>query len=256
MVRAGGTAPMASRTIRLYIEDSPTKRFMGIASDYVYGHSALDSFEKEIKDLGRQYLGNIYAPLNTKDFSSYIARIKKEKPEILYVALIGDDIHNFFRQAKGYGLLEEVQPMFEQIYLFYVLPLGDLLVGVIGSTRYTCTFDNPENKKFVQKFYSAFKEYPDIPDGEVYHSMGMLFKAIEKAGTADDVQAIIKAYEGLEYTGIKGRVVMRACDHQATNPGVMVKLIKSPDYPHPIPQVIKVYPGEKVIPSCRKETFD
>jgi hypothetical protein len=84
----------------------------------------------------------------------------------------------------------------------------------------------------------------------------MLFKAIGKAGTADDVQAIIKAFEGLEYTGIKGKCLMRGCDHQAINSGIVVKAVKSPEYPFPKPEIVKIYPGEQITPPCRKDLFD
>jgi len=42
-------------------------------------------------------------------------------------------------------------------------------------------------------------------------------EALKKAGT-DDVNAVIKAWEGLSYKGTGGTMTMRACDHQAQVP--------------------------------------
>jgi branched-chain amino acid transport system substrate-binding protein len=254
--RAGHSAPMAARTIRLFIEESPYKKFMAVASDYVYGHSAVDSFEKEVKGIKKEFKGGLFPPLGNKDYSSWIARVKREKVDVLYTALTGEDHINFFKQAKGYGLLQEVQVILEQVNLNHILPAGEAMIGTIGSSRYSFTLDNPLNKSFVQKFQAMFNEYPDMADGETYHSMAMLFKAIEKAGTAEDVPKIIKSYEGLEYTGIKGKVTMRACDHQGVNDGVLVKVVKSPNFSFPIPEIVKIYPGEKITPPCKKAVFD
>ena len=42
-------------------------------------------------------------------------------------------------------------------------------------------------------------------------------EALKKART-DDVNAVIKAWEGLSYKGTGGTRTMRACDHQAQVP--------------------------------------
>ena len=161
------------------------------------------------------------------------------------------------RQAKGYGLFDEVQMLFEQVNLRpTILPVGDAAVGIIGSSRYSFTFDNPANKDFVKKFYAEYNEYPDMSDGEMYNTMMFFKNVIEKIGTADDIEKFIKAGEGFEYTSIKGKVKVRACDHQGINQGWFVKVVKDPEYPHPIPKVIKQYPGEDITPPCLKADFD
>ena len=49
---------------------------------------------------------------------------------------------------------------------------------------------------------------------------------------------------------------MRACDHQAVQQGFMVKVAKPAGAKLPLPQVVAVYPADKVTPACRKETYD
>ena len=36
----------------------------------------------------------------------------------------------------------------------------------------------------------------------------------------------------------------------------MVKVVKKDGFPHPIPEVIATYPGERTTPGCRKTTYD
>jgi branched-chain amino acid transport system substrate-binding protein len=257
LFRIGHSAPQAARTVRLYLEEAPFKTFMGIASDYVYGRSAIESFQSQVKDLGLEYTESAFTPLGTKDFSAWIGKIKAAKPDVLYSALVGEDTINFMRQAKGYGLFDEVQMLFEQINLRpTILPVGDAAVGIIGSSRYSFTFDNPDNKEFVKKFYAHYKEYPDMSDGEMYNCLMFFKNVVEKIGTADDISKFIKGGEGLEYTSIKGKVKVRACDHQGINYGWFVRVVEDSNYPHPIPEVIKQYPGEDITPPCLKADFD
>ena len=76
--RVGHSAPQAARTLRLYLQESPYKTVMGIASDYVYGHSAVDSLKGQVEGLGMKYMESFFTPLGTKDFSAWIGKIKRQ----------------------------------------------------------------------------------------------------------------------------------------------------------------------------------
>ena len=60
--------------------------------------------------------------------------------------------------------------------------------------------------------------------------MDMLAKAIEKVGNADDVAAIARALEGMEYDSPFGKIKMRKDDHQATHPLYINQLVKGVKY--------------------------
>ena len=57
-------------------------------------------------------------------------------------------------------------------------------------------------------------------------------EAVKKAGTTD-VNAVIKAWEGLSYDGPAGVWTMRACDHQAQIPFWYTEIVKkTPFFKH------------------------
>ena len=62
------------------------------------------------------------------------------------------------------------------------------------------------------------------------------------------------ALEGLQVTSIKGPITLRACDHQAEQPGFIVKVEKGEDG-KPTPNVIATYAADKVTPPCNKMTY-
>jgi len=88
-------------------------------------------------------------------------------------------------------------------------------------------------------------------DGETYEALEFFFKAVTKAGT-DDVDSVIKAWEGLEYDGLEGKFVMRACDHQAVYPMYFGATKKTPQYDFVIASDIKTLTGEEVLPTCEE----
>jgi branched-chain amino acid transport system substrate-binding protein len=252
--RANTSGPMGARTIALYLKDAPEKTFYAIGLDYAWGHSSVGVFEKEIQRGGKEFTGKVFAPQGTKDYSTYITRIRQANPDGLYVAMTGDDATAFYQQAAQFKLGEKVQMVTELVDILNLKPAGDATVGLIGSSRYSFSIDTPENKAFVKRFQAELKEVPDTFDGEQYQALHVLFRAIEKAKSTETAP-LIKAMEGLEVTSVKGKLVMRECDHQASQQGFVVKAVKRQGFAHPVPDVIKTYPADVVTPPCRKSSY-
>jgi branched-chain amino acid transport system substrate-binding protein len=253
--RINTSGPMGARAISLYLADSPMKRFFGLGSDYAWGRDSVASFEKQITAAKKEVVGKDYPPVGTKDFASYISKIKQSRAEGCYLALPGQDSTIFLKQAHQFGLTKEVKPIMEIVELENMKAVGDAMEGTIGSSRYPFTVDTPRNKDFVKRFHAMHGVYPDMFDGETYEGVEWLSQVIQKAGTADDVEKIIEAWEDSKYEGLEGPFFMRKCDHQAVQPGFAVQAVKDPNYPHLIPKILATYPGDKVTPKCRTEDF-
>jgi branched-chain amino acid transport system substrate-binding protein len=252
--RANTSGPMGARTIALYLKDVPQKTFFAIGLDYAWGHSSVAVFEKEIERAGKAFVGKVFAPTGTKDYSTYISRVRQANPDGLYVAITGDDGTAFYQQAAQFRLGEKVQMVTELVDILNLKPAGEAVVGLIGSSRYAFTLDTAENKAFVKRFQGEYREPPDTFDGEQYQALQVLFRAIEKARSTE-TRALVRAMEGLEVTGVKGKVVMRECDHQGAQQGIVVKAVRRDGHAYPIPDVIKTYPADVVTPPCRKSSY-
>jgi branched-chain amino acid transport system substrate-binding protein len=253
--RINTSGPMGARAISLYLAESPMKRFFGLGSDYAWGRDSVGSFEKQITGAKKEIVGKDYPPVGTKDFASYISKIRQSRAEGCYLALPGQDSTIFLKQAHQFGLAREVKPIMEIVELENMKAVGDAMEGTIGSSRYPFTVDTPKNREFVQRFHALHGVYPDMFDGEMYEGLEWLSQVIQKAGTADDLDKIIEAWEDSKYDGLEGPFFMRKCDHQAVQPGFAVQAVKDPKYPHLIPKILATYPGDKVTPKCRTEEF-
>ena len=249
------SGPMGTRAVNLYLADSPMKRFFGLGSDYAWGRDSIGAFSRGVAAMGKQMIGTDFPPVGTKDFASYIGKIKEAKPDGCYLVLVGQDATIFFKQAAQFGLTKDVRLMMEILELENMKAVGDAMAGVVGGSRYPFTLDNPKNRDFVKRFYAMHKVYPDMFDGDTYEGVEWLSQVIEKAGTADDIDKIIATWEESTYEGLSGKFVMRKCDHQAAQPGFVCEAVKDPKYPHLVPKVIATYPADKVTPNCRTEDY-
>jgi branched-chain amino acid transport system substrate-binding protein len=253
--RVNTSGPMGARTISLYLADGPMKRFFLLGSDYAWGRDSVASFSDQIAGAKKEVVGKDFPPTGTKDFASYIAKVKQSRAEGVYLVLVGQDATIFLKQAHQFGLTREVKPIMEILELENMKAVGDAMEGAIGSSRYPFTVDTPKNKEFVKRFHDMHGVYPDMFDGETYEGLEWLAQVIQKVGTADDVEKVIEAWEDSKYDGLEGEFFMRKCDHQATQPGFAVQAVKDPKYPHLIPKILATYPGDKVTPKCRTEEF-
>ncbi|MBV9859238.1 MAG: ABC transporter substrate-binding protein [Alphaproteobacteria bacterium] len=252
--RANVSAPMGSRAISLYLKNAPQKRFFGIAVDQAWGNSSLKVFEAETQKNGKEFVGKVTAPTGTRDYSTYIARIRQENPDGVYVVLAGDDATTFYQQAAEFHLTEKVQMFTELVDLMSIRPPGDATLGLIGASRYCFTIDNPKNAAFVKNFRAINNDVPDTYDGEQYNALQMLLAGIEKAGSTD-TKALITALDGLEIDGIKGKDQLRECDHQGVQHVFVVQVVKGEDVPGPAPKIIETFAPDQVVPPCRKSSF-
>jgi branched-chain amino acid transport system substrate-binding protein len=253
--RANISGPMGTRAVALYLREAKMQNFYAIGLDYAWGHNSIGVFENEVKKAKKNFVGAIYSPVGTKDYSTYIAKLRQSGADAVFIVMQGDDNNAFLSQSRQYRLPDKMQLLTEIVDLASIRAVGDAAVGLIGSSRYSFTIDNPANKEFVAMWQKEYGNVPDTFEGEQWQACQVLAAGIEKAGSIDAAK-LRPALETVAIDSIKGHVAMRACDHQAVQSGFMVKVVKREDAAMPIPEVIASYPGERTTPSCNKQSYD
>jgi branched-chain amino acid transport system substrate-binding protein len=251
--RANISGPMGARAVSLYLRDAPFKSFYGLGMDYAWGRNSVAVFEGEMKRANKNFVGAVFSPTGTKDFSTYITKIRNSGADAMYFALAGDDLNAFLVQAKQYRLGEKVQIMTEVVDMATVRAVGDAAVGLVGSTRYSSAIDTPANKAFVAMWHKEYGTLPDNNEGEQWQACHVLQAGIEAAGSTD-IDPLRAALAKVAIDGVKGHVAMRECDHQVVQPGYILRVEKGEAGPEP--KVIATFPGERTAPGCRKMTYD
>jgi branched-chain amino acid transport system substrate-binding protein len=253
--RSNISAPMGARAVALFLRASEHQNLYGIGMDYAWGRSSVGVFESEMKKAKKNWVGSVFSPIGTKDFSTYITKIRQSGADALYISMAGDDYNAFLQQAAQYRLPEKVQLLSEVVDLTVPRAVGDAALGLVSSMRYCFRLDNPKNKEFVALWQKEYNAPPDNNEGEQWQALQVLAAGIEKAkGTGTD--ALRGALETVAIDDIKGHVAIRKCDHQAVQNGYMVKLVKADGYSYPVPDLIATYPGEQTTPACNKTTYE
>src|SRR5213594_79422 len=232
--RVNTSGPMGARAVSLYLAEASMKRFFALGSDYAWGRDSVGSFVTQITAAKKEVVGKDFPPVGTKDFASYIAKIRQSRADGVYLALPGQDATIYLKQAHQFGLNREVKPIMEIVELENMKTVGEAMVGAIGSSRYPFTVDTPKNRDFVKRFHDLHGIYPDMFDGETYEGLEWLAQVIGKAGT-DDVEKVIDAWEDSSYEGLEGPFFMRSCHDEAVKPDLTVQRVRSQQARHPIP---------------------
>ena len=253
--RANISGPMETRAISLWLRKADLKNFYALGMDYAWGHNSIDVFSDEVKKAKKNLVGTVFSPIGTKDFSTYITKIRQSGADACFLVLQGDDNNAFLSQAHEYRLGDKVQLITSIVDLNSIHAVGNAALGLAGSTRYTFTIDNPANKEFVAQWQKEHGGPPDVFEGEQYQACKMLQAGIEKANSID-ADKLRPALETAAIDSIKGHVAMRACDHQAVQGGYIVKVVEAAGSKTPVPQIIATFPGEDITPACRQMTFD
>lgn len=252
--RANTSGPMGARALSLWLRDSPQTDFFSLSLDYAWGRSSVETFEGLLRGIGKRPVGNVFAPIGTRDYSTYITRIRQASPQALYIALTGDDGTAFLRQAAQFRLFERMPIVTETVDMLFTLPAGEAAIGLVGGSRYSCTIETPANAAFVQRFRAEYNELPDTYDGEQWQALDVLSAGVAKAGSTETA-ALVGALRDLELTSLKGPLKVRACDGQAEQQGFVVRVGRREGFPHPVPEVIASYSAAETTPACRRSTF-
>lgn len=226
LFRPGVTGTNSSYAFATYLSNRPYKKYYLINQDYAFGHDMARTFTEQLlkKNPDVTVVGEDFTPIGTKDFSSYITKILASGAEVVYCSFVGGDLTVFLKQADKLGLMKKAL-----FALFWIDPplaetVGSAIEGHIFANNFGITVDTPANKAFIKRYHERHKDlpmslqYPWGYAGNTYNAMRFLFAVIKKAGSVDP-EAIIKAWEGMEfeYTAA-GKVKMRACDHQLLTP--------------------------------------
>ncbi|MGE0766648.1 MAG: ABC transporter substrate-binding protein [Hyphomicrobiaceae bacterium] len=254
--RANTSGPMGTRAVSLHLRQSKMQKFYALGLDYAWGHNSIQVFEDEVKRMGREFVGKVFAPTGTKDYSTYITKIRQSGADAVYLVLAGDDNNAFIAQAAQYKLASRMAMLSEQLEISTMRAVGDACLGMIVSSRYAFTIDNPKNKDFVEAWR---KEYdglvPDQFEGEQWQCQQVFAAGIAKAGGIE-ADKLRPALEDLIIDDIKGKVHIRKCDHQGVQQGFIVKAAKREGFSHPVPEVIATLAADRVTPPCNKMTYD
>jgi branched-chain amino acid transport system substrate-binding protein len=206
--------------------DLRNRTYYVLCNDFTWGHDASEWFIKLAKEKGIKIYNEDYdkAPMATKDWASYITKIKASGADAVYIALFTNVIPLFTKQAYDFGYLPENKLVSAAAPGPRELEAGGKsCTGIVTSTNWSWDINTPTSDTWEKKSWEMYK--PNIPSNMAVNSyVGAmnLFNGIEKAGSTD-VNKIAKALKGISFDGPYGVVRISPKDNNARSGAVLIE---------------------------------
>lgn len=194
----------------------PHAKVFYLGPDYEMGRSTVAAFKSAAEKKGAKTVGEVFAPLDNKDYSPFFGQVRAARPDVLYTSVAGNDTVRLFNQMAQYGLLKNMTIVGASGTLTSqnLAAVGKAGEGFVTGVGYSVEIPLPENQKFVKAFQDYAKAAPDLYGADSYGVMYFYKAAVEKAKSTD-TDKVRAAMRGLTWMTPQGMKTMRAGDHQA-----------------------------------------
>lgn len=180
------------------------RNIVTISQDYTFGHEQCGGFAQVFTELGGRIVAQHWHPLNTQDFSPYIAQIQAAAPDAVFAMETGADATRLIQQWSNFGMKGKIRLLGAQNATdqSVIRTLGAEAEGIITSAHFAEGNDAPATVKFVAEYQAAFKKLPSIYGFSHYSAAMWLAEAIKSIG--GNVEDRPKFLEAVRKTALNG----------------------------------------------------
>lgn len=228
-----------------YITKSVGKRWGIMAADYAYGQDYAKHLRQLVPAAGGKIVAEAFPALGTTDFVSHLQSASSGDVDVLWMVEYGRDATVALNQAVSMGLKKKMALGLSVANTEQVVGMQPgVFDGTYSFLMWYPNWATPESKSFVKAYLQKHNAYSEAA-GVHYIGAQVLTSAIANAKSIE-ADAVIQALEGNSFDTIKGKILMRAYDHQAVQAYTMGKGAVSKDFPIPIYEAVKTYSADVV----------
>lgn len=198
-----------------------------VASEYNKGIAEV--YKKTLEDNGITVVAFETYTTGDKDFSSQLTNIKNAEADSLFLPNYYSEVPLQVQQARKVGFTGGILGSDSWGNLELISLCGADCDGLFFTTHYASDIATPKAQAFIRAYEAAYGKTPDDVAALTYDSFGMLFQAIQAAGSIDrqavrDAVASITLYEGvtgnMQFKGtgdpVKSAVILQIKDGKFT----------------------------------------
>jgi branched-chain amino acid transport system substrate-binding protein len=232
------------------------KRVSVIAPDYEYGQHFAADFVAALKAARPDIVvvRQEWPKLGATDYAAHVTALQAQPTDLVVGGMFGADLVNFLRSARDFGLFSGKTQFFTHgLDLAKMGAVKDSLPqNTMGTVWYPFyAIDTAQSKAFAAEVEKRMKTYATGSAPVGYVAGRMLVEAIRKAGTADDVERVIKALGTVQFDGPTGLTKVRSCDNMALYNFYVGSVKRDAGLPDGIGMTdIKAYNTESIARSC------
>lgn len=207
------------------------KTFVQIAPDYAFGHGSATAFRDACTlDGGSFVADDIFAPLDTTDFTPYMEQILNSGAEAYIVTWAGSGFVPLMQAAVDQGVTEKMA-LGATFIDNTLMPLwyGNAVGSTAGILYHYTAPNNPINDWLVANTKPRYGVNPDLFDADGMNAAIMAVEAVKATNGDVSSDALVGVMEGMTFEGPKGTIYIRPEDHVAIQDMYILKLVNVTD---------------------------
>jgi len=201
VMRVGYTSSQSNFPAGQWAYDQGYRNAVTICPDYGFGWESCGGFVSGFTAAGGNITAQVWHPLGTQDFSTYVTQAQAEQPDVVFVGSAGGpDAILFWDAWTSFGMGDT--PLIgnccfaDQVLL---RDQGEAANGIISFSYWTEGRDTPEVQKFVQEYESRYDEIPSLYAAGSYLMAQVIAGALEETGGVVDGANFVQAAQGLTF---------------------------------------------------------
>jgi branched-chain amino acid transport system substrate-binding protein len=198
---AGYSASQMPRPLADYaFNRKKARKVVTVSQDYTFGHEQCGGFAQVFTELGGTIVQQFWHPLNTADFSPYLAQIQASGADAVFAMETGADANRFIKQYADFGIKGRI-PLFGAMNLTdqsVIRTLGAECGGIISSAHFCEGSDTPATGRFVGHYEKAYGKLPSLYGFSHYSCAMWLAEAMKRiSGKVEDRAIFLKTVNGV-----------------------------------------------------------
>jgi branched-chain amino acid transport system substrate-binding protein len=201
ILRVGYTSSQSNFAAGQWAYDEGYRRAVTLCPDYAFGWESCGGFVTAFTAAGGT-VEQLWHPLGTQDFSTYVSQVKELAPDVVFVGSAGGpDAILLYDAWQDFGLTET--PLIgnccfaDQVFLREV---GSRASGVRSFMYWAEGRDSPEVRKFVTEYEKRHNEIPSMYAAGSYLMAQVVAATLEKTGGVVDGTAFVDAAADLSFS--------------------------------------------------------
>lgn len=177
-----------------------------IGFDFAFGWESVGGFVRTFQDAGGRVVRQIWAPIETTDFSPYLSRIPKDI-DALFVSFSGSLAIQFINQYQQFGLKAPMIAQGNTTDESTLQETGPPAEGMLTALHYSAALTTPENEEFVSAYEKEYGHVPSYYADGTYTGALLLDRALESLdGDLSEPTELVEAIESLSIVAPRGPV--------------------------------------------------
>lgn len=206
VVRVSGDDRQSSYALALYmVEERGHERVAVLRVNSRYGRVGTGEFKDAMRRLGSPVVLEMRYSEGDTLFTEQLARIRQARADAVLLWGDPEEIGRIVRQLRGAGMEQPVYGGDRLVSREFLEIAGEAADGVIATSLYNPTLDDPVLRDFNRRYAERFGEEAETFAAHAYDGMTVLIEAIRRAGL-NRVRVRDELFALEEHRGVTGTI--------------------------------------------------